>query len=84
MAESTRSFRGRGDKTPFSKETNMIKNPGKCPNFRSYVIRFTLIFLAAFSAFPQTMERALTLDQAIAAAAGALTEQMSPGSVMGR
>jgi TolB-like protein len=60
----------------------MIKHPGKCPNFRSYALKFTLIFLATFPAFPQTRERALTLDHAIAAAANALTEQMAPGSVI--
>jgi TolB-like protein len=60
----------------------MIKHPGKCPNFRSYILRFTLILWVTFSAFPQTTERALSLDQAIAAAANALTEQMAPGSVI--
>jgi TolB-like protein len=48
---------------------------GKCR-----ILGVVFIFWAIFPAFPQTMERALTLDQAIIAADNTLTEQIPAGS----
>ncbi|MDR0642271.1 MAG: hypothetical protein LBG07_07420, partial [Treponema sp.] len=46
------------------------------------ILGFVFVIWAIFPAFPQTMKQALTLDQAIAAAANALTEQMPAGSII--